>query len=111
MPLQRAFGMTPIAPAAGFRARLRARAAALLTEFDVLRRAAADPRAPRSVRWVMRVTALYVISPIDLIPDFIPVIGQLDELLLVPLALGWVRRRLPPELLAEHRARLAAPPA
>lgn len=94
-----------------WRDRLRARAAALRDEFTVLRRAAADPRSPRSVRWVMALTAAYVVSPIDLIPDFLPVIGQLDELVLVPLALGWVRRRIPAEVLSEHReavARLSA---
>lgn len=95
---------------ATWRDRLRARAAALRDEFTVLCRAAADPRSPRRVRWVMALTAAYVVSPVDLIPDFLPVIGQLDELVLVPLALGWVRRRIPAAVLAEHRAALRGDP-
>ena len=46
---------------------------------------------------------LYVLSPIDLIPDFIPVIGFLDDIVLVPLAIRWLLKRLPPHIA--HAAR------
>jgi uncharacterized membrane protein YkvA (DUF1232 family) len=48
--------------------------------------------------------AAYAVSPIDLIPDFIPVLGYLDDLILVPAGLWLVLRLIPPEVLAEHRA-------
>lgn len=63
-----------------------------------------DPRTPRSARIVGALVAAYALSPIDLIPDFIPVLGLLDDLVLVPAGLWLFRRLLPPELLAEHRA-------
>lgn len=70
--------------------------------------AARDPR----VKWYVKVLALaiaaYALSPIDLIPDFIPVLGLLDEVILLPLALKAVIRLVPPEIMAEHRARAAA---
>jgi uncharacterized membrane protein YkvA (DUF1232 family) len=50
------------------------------------------------------VTAAYALSPIDLIPDFIPVLGYLDDLILVPAGLWLAMRLIPPDVLAEHRA-------
>jgi uncharacterized membrane protein YkvA (DUF1232 family) len=50
------------------------------------------------------VTAAYALSPIDLIPDFIPVLGYLDDLILVPAGLWLVLRLIPPDVLATHRA-------
>ena len=67
-----------------------------------LRRLAADPRTPRRCRWWLIGLALYVASPIDPIPDFLPGIGHLDELVVVPLVLRHVRRMVPPEVWAEH---------
>jgi len=74
-----------------------------------LRRLAADPRTPRRTRWVLIALAVYVASPIDPIPDFIPVIGHLDELLIVPVMLAWVRRTIPPEVWATHFPSRKAP--
>ena len=51
--------------------------------------------------------AAYALSPIDLIPDFIPVIGYLDEVILLPLAIMLAVRLVPPDLMAEHRATAA----
>lgn len=70
--------------------------------------AARDPRTPTLVRILAFAVAAYALSPIDLIPDFIPVIGYLDDLLIVPLGLMWVLRLLPPDVLADARARAAA---
>jgi uncharacterized membrane protein YkvA (DUF1232 family) len=67
-----------------------------------LRRVAADPRTPRRARWLLAGLALYVASPIDPIPDFLPGIGFLDEAVLVPLVLVRVRRMVPAEVWATH---------
>ena len=67
-----------------------------------LRRLAADPRTNRRARWWLIGLAIYVASPIDPIPDFIPGLGQLDELVVVPLVLHRVRRMIPPEVWAAH---------
>jgi uncharacterized membrane protein YkvA (DUF1232 family) len=50
----------------------------------------------------------YALSPIDLIPDFIPVLGYLDDVILVPLGIAVVIRLIPPEVMAEHREMAAA---
>jgi uncharacterized membrane protein YkvA (DUF1232 family) len=50
----------------------------------------------------------YALSPIDLIPDFIPVLGYLDDVILVPLGIAAVIRLIPPEVMAEHREMAAA---
>ena len=70
--------------------------------------AARDPRCPAGARWLALLVAAYALSPIDLIPDFIPVLGLLDDLLLVPLGLLLVRRLLPPAVLADARQRAQA---
>ena len=67
-----------------------------------LRPVASDPRTPRRARWWLVGLAIYVASPIDPIPDFLPGIGHLDEIILVPLVLAHVRRMIPPEVWAEH---------
>ena len=65
--------------------------------------AARDPRTPIFVRVLAVLVAAYALSPIDLIPDFIPVIGYLDDLLLVPLGLALVVRLTPHEVLESAR--------
>jgi len=67
-----------------------------------LRRLAADPRTPRRARWWLIGLALYVASPIDLLPDVLPVIGHLDELVIVPLVLIHVRRMIPSDVWAAY---------
>ncbi len=67
-----------------------------------LRRLAADPRTPRRARWWLIGLALYVASPIDPIPDFIPGLGHLDELVIVPLVLRRIKRMIPPDVWADH---------
>lgn len=70
--------------------------------------AARDPATPWWLRALAVVVAGYALSPIDLIPDFIPVLGYLDDLLLVPLGLLVVIRLLPPPVVAAARQRAAA---
>jgi uncharacterized membrane protein YkvA (DUF1232 family) len=70
--------------------------------------AARDPATPMAVRLLALVIAAYALSPIDLIPDFIPVLGYLDDLLLVPLGLLLVIRLLPPQVLASARQKATA---
>ena len=65
--------------------------------------AARDPRTPWAARLLALLVAAYALSPIDLIPDFIPVLGYLDELLLLPLGLLLVIRLLPADVLADAR--------
>jgi uncharacterized membrane protein YkvA (DUF1232 family) len=69
--------------------------------------AARDPRCPWGARLIGLLVTAYALSPIDLIPDFIPVIGLLDDALLIPAGLWLFVRMLPPGLLDEHRATAA----
>ncbi len=62
------------------------------------------PQTPRAVRWVAVAVLAYAVSPIDLIPDFIPVLGLLDDLVLIPLGIALVMRLTPESL---WQARLA----
>ena len=66
--------------------------------------AARDPRVPWPARLLAIAVAAYALSPIDLIPDFIPLLGWLDDLLIVPLGLWVVRRLIPDPLWAELHA-------
>jgi uncharacterized membrane protein YkvA (DUF1232 family) len=70
--------------------------------------ASRDPRVP----WYAKATGLlvagYALSPIDLIPDFIPVLGYLDDLILVPLGILLAIQFIPPAIMAEHRRSAAA---
>ena len=87
--------------------RVRAWAAALKREVTVLKLIAGDPRVPRRAKWLAGAAVAYALSPIDLIPDFIPVLGQLDDLLIVP-GLAWLAlRSIDPALLAELREQSA----
>src|SRR5438874_13338984 len=88
----------------------RLREWARLIERDVhaLYLAARDPRVPWYAKALAAAVAGYALSPVDLIPDFIPVVGYLDDLILVPLGILVVIRLIPTEILAEHRAMAAA---
>ncbi len=71
--------------------------------------AARDPRTPAPARLLAIAVAAYALSPVDLIPDFIPVLGWIDDLLLVPAGLWLVRRLIPASLWTElHAAAEAA---
>jgi uncharacterized membrane protein YkvA (DUF1232 family) len=88
----------------------RARHWARLVKRDVhaIYRAARDPRVP----WYAKVLAIcvagYALSPIDLIPDFVPILGYMDDVIIVPLGILIVVKLIRPEIMAEHRAVAAA---
>ena len=89
-------------------------AAALQTKARALKRlaltvyfAARDPRTPLPVRMLAVCVAAYAFSPIDLIPDFIPVLGYLDDLVLIPLGVALVVKLVPTEVMQSAQARAA----
>lgn len=85
---------------------LRASLQVVKRELGVVRAVYSDRRTPRLARWLLGLALLYVLSPIDLVPDFIPVLGQLDDLVLVPALVFLALSLVPQELYREHRARL-----
>jgi uncharacterized membrane protein YkvA (DUF1232 family) len=66
---------------------------------------ARDPRCPILIRLLSLVIAAYALSPIDLIPDFIPILGYLDELIIIPVGLALVIRYSPKDLLEASRTK------
>ncbi len=82
-------------------------ARALKRDVLVVYLAARDPRTPWALRLLALAVAAYALNPIDLVPDFIPVLGYLDDLLIVPLGLALVLRLLPPPVLLAARERAA----
>ncbi|HEX2554579.1 MAG TPA: DUF1232 domain-containing protein [Microvirga sp.] len=88
--------------------RLRDWARRIKRDLAAVAGAARDPRTPTIARVLAVVVVAYALSPIDLIPDVVPVLGLLDDVILVPLGLLLVIRLIPPEILAEHRARAEA---
>jgi len=85
--------------------RLRKRARSLKAEVYALYLAYRDPRVPLYARIFAAGVVAYAFSPIDLIPDFIPVIGYLDDLVLVPLGIALALKMIPPPVMEECRAR------
>lgn len=83
---------------------LRAWAGRLRTDTLALYLAARHARTPWLARLLIAGLVAYALSPIDLIPDFIPVLGYLDDLILLPLGIAVVVRMIPPEVLEECRA-------
>ena len=86
-------------------ARLRQWARSIKRDVIALYVAARDPRTPVIAKVVAGLVAAYALSPIDLIPDFIPVLGQVDDLIIVPLGIIAVVRLIPAPLMAEFRVR------
>lgn len=90
--------------------RLRGWARDIKRDVQALYLSARDPRVPWYAKAVALAVAAYALSPIDLIPDFIPVFGYLDDLIIVPLGILLAVRLIPPTVLAEHRATAVAAP-
>jgi len=95
-------------------ARLKGWARTVKRDVIALFLAARDSRTPWYAKVMAGLVAAYALSPIDLIPDFIPVIGYLDDLVIVPLGIWIAVRLVPPDLMQEFRAeaeRMSARPA
>jgi len=88
--------------------RLKGWARTIKRDVHALYLASRDPRVPWYAKALAVIVAGYALSPIDLIPDFIPVLGYLDDVILVPLGVMLVIRMVPPEIMAEHRELAAA---
>lgn len=87
--------------------RLKSRARALKKEVHAIAIAARDPRTPWYAKALIFLIVAYALSPIDLIPDFVPVLGYLDDLILIPGGLWLAVRLIPQPVLAEARAAAA----
>jgi len=87
--------------------KLKSRARALKNEAFAVYLAAKDPRTPWYARALIYFVVAHTFSPIDLIPDFIPVLGYLDDLIITPGGLWLAVRMIPPEVLEEARAKVA----
>ncbi|WP_310200079.1 YkvA family protein [Ancylobacter sp. 3268] len=88
-------------------ARAKQWARALKQDVLALWIAARDPRTPWYAKLVAGAVAAYALGPVDLIPDFVPVLGYLDDLVIVPLGILLVVRLVPAPLMAEYRAAAA----
>jgi uncharacterized membrane protein YkvA (DUF1232 family) len=100
-------------PAQGLRARLSAWARRAKRDVLALRLGARDPRVPWHAKALAAATAAYALSPIDLIPDFVPVLGYLDDALLLPalvvMTVGLIPAPVMADLRAEAERRMAEP--
>jgi uncharacterized membrane protein YkvA (DUF1232 family) len=106
------FGAKPAAQPAsartGWAEHLKSWARSIKRDVHALYLAGRDPRVPWYAKALAALVAGYALSPLDLIPDFIPVVGYLDDLILVPAGILLVVRLIPAEIMAEHRATAAA---
>lgn len=84
--------------------RLKEWARAVKRDVHAVYLAARDPRVPWYAKLLALCVAAYALSPIDLIPDFIPILGYLDDVIIVPLGILAVVKLVPPDVIAEHRA-------
>lgn len=90
--------------------RLKEKVGALKRELSVLRIAYKDKRTPFLAKLMLWLTVGYLLSPIDLIPDFIPVLGLLDDLVIVPLLIKVSIRLIPVEVIEDARKQLLDQP-
>jgi uncharacterized membrane protein YkvA (DUF1232 family) len=88
--------------------RLKQQARSLTRDVHAVYLAARDPRVPWYAKLLAAFIAGYALSPIDLIPDFIPILGLLDDLVILPVGILLVVRMIPKDIMAEHRATAAA---
>ena len=88
--------------------KFKSRLQALKAELQALLLALRDPRTPWVARGLIVLVAAYALSPIDLIPDFIPILGYLDDFLLIPAGVALAVRLIPPQVMVEARATVLA---
>ncbi|MBD0254792.1 MAG: DUF1232 domain-containing protein [Cytophagales bacterium] len=88
--------------------RLQQQARKLKAEGAALYHAYRDHRTPWTAKLLIAFTLAYLLSPVDLVPDFIPVLGQLDDLLIVPLLVTLSIRLIPAEVIDEARTKAVA---
>jgi uncharacterized membrane protein YkvA (DUF1232 family) len=89
--------------------RIRIWARAIRRDVVALYLAAQDARTPKLAKFVALAVAVYALSPIDLIPDFIPVLGQLDDIIIVPLGILIAIQLIPKAVMAEMRDKAENP--
>lgn len=83
---------------------LKQRARALKAETIALYLAARHPETPRLAKWLALIIVAYAFSPIDLIPDFVPVLGHVDDLILIPLGIALIIHLIPKHVMTQCRA-------
>jgi uncharacterized membrane protein YkvA (DUF1232 family) len=91
--------------------KLKAHAKSLKGEVYAIYLAARDPRTPWYAKAMIACVVAYALSPIDLIPDFIPVLGYLDDLLLLPIGIYLALKLIPAEVLIDARLRASEVPS
>jgi uncharacterized membrane protein YkvA (DUF1232 family) len=89
---------------------LKSWARAIKRDIAALALALRDPRTPLAAKVLAAAVVAYALSPIDLIPDFIPVLGYLDDVIILPLGIVAVRALIPPPLMAELRDKAGSLP-
>ena len=87
--------------------KIKARAKTLKVEALTLGLAVGHPRTPWYAKVLVAGFVAYIVTPVDLIPDFIPVLGLVDDILFIPVAIWLARKLVPDDVLAECRARAA----
>jgi uncharacterized membrane protein YkvA (DUF1232 family) len=90
---------------------LKTRAGRLLnrikSEIKVYQCALKHPRTPKLAKWLLGLALVYLISPVDIIPDFIPFAGQLDDLVIIPVLVWFALRLIPKAVMVECRQYVA----
>ena len=87
----------------GLRGKLSQIAAKLKAEFAFYKRLQQHPQTPKFAKALLWLAIGYLLMPFDLIPDFLPVIGQLDDLIIIPILLYWALKLTPPDIIAACR--------
>lgn len=89
----------------GFRSQLRNIRFLLKQNIDLYRGIYEDRRTPRLAKALLWLAIGYVLLPIDIVPDFIPILGQLDDLIMVPLIIYFAIKMIPDDVYKEHRSK------